>query len=301
MIHKVELPQLGESVTEGEIGKWLVAEGDEIRKYDPIVEVITDKVNIEMPSPVSGVLLRIVASEGETLPMGAVIAEIEAEDEALSDVPPSPADTLGTLTHGVAVGPTGAANVPQMDSASDISVASEAASTRPAPTAPIKAGPSGGTTRLSPAVRKIAERYGVDTSLITGTGMGGRVTRRDIERYVAQMQAGQERVCREDRQVTPSPVRRMIAENMARSTAEIPHAWGMVEVDASGMVDLRRVEKERFEEFERPSADLLGVCCLGGRRGPEVPSLPQRHLDRKGAHPQGANQHWESRLLPLTD
>ena len=244
MIFEVELPQVGESVTEGVIGKWLVAEGQAVRKYDPLVEVITDKVNIEMPSPVSGVVARIVAAEGETLPMGAVIAEIDAEDQPPSP-PPPPADTLGTLVRGVAVGPTGAANVPQRD------VEPDPAGTEVDGPAPASTGRARETTghrvRFSPAVRRLAEQYGVDPSPIQGTGMHGRVTRRDVESHVAQMEAGKETVVDgTDSRVTASPVRRMIAENMARSAGEIPHAWGMVEVDASGMVALRRAEKDRF-------------------------------------------------------
>ena len=78
---RIELPQVGESVTEGVIGKWLRRVGDSVEKYDPLVEVVTDKVNMEMPSPVSGVLTHILAHEGETVPMGAPIAEIEVEGE----------------------------------------------------------------------------------------------------------------------------------------------------------------------------------------------------------------------------
>ncbi|HCH08370.1 MAG TPA: hypothetical protein DEW32_04110, partial [Dehalococcoidia bacterium] len=78
---KIELPQVGESVTEGVIGKWLKQIGDRVEKFDPLVEVVTDKVNMEMPSPVSGTLSSIIAQEGETVPMGGLIAEIEVEGE----------------------------------------------------------------------------------------------------------------------------------------------------------------------------------------------------------------------------
>ena len=82
---KIELPHVGESVTEGIIGRWLKQVGDRVEKYDPLVEVVTDKVNMEMPSPVSGVLTSIVAEEGQTVPMGDVIAEIRMEGEADGD------------------------------------------------------------------------------------------------------------------------------------------------------------------------------------------------------------------------
>ena len=111
----IELPQVGESVVEGIIGKWLKKPGDEIEKYDSLVEVITDKVNMEMPAPCSGVLTRILAQEGDTIPMGAVIAEIDTQDpEALAKTPkPAPVSetiigTMGVLVESnVNLGPTG--------------------------------------------------------------------------------------------------------------------------------------------------------------------------------------------------
>ena len=113
----IELPQVGESVTEGVIGKWLIQVGQSVEKYDPLVEVVTDKVNMEMPSPVSGVLTSILADEGATVPMGAPIAEIEVEGAEPSPVADSPqrstADRTGELLTDVApVGPTGAGGPP---------------------------------------------------------------------------------------------------------------------------------------------------------------------------------------------
>jgi len=87
---KIELPQVGESVTEGVIGKWLKQIGDRVEKFDPLVEVVTDKVNMEMPSPVSGTLSSIIAQEGETVPMGGLIAEIEVEGEEPASAAPAP-------------------------------------------------------------------------------------------------------------------------------------------------------------------------------------------------------------------
>ena len=112
----IELPQVGESVTEGVIGRWLKSPGERVERFDPLVEVVTDKVNMEMPSPVSGTLTSIIAAEGETVPMGAPIAEmdVEGEAEASADqarsegasVQAAPADRIGTLLKDVA--PVGA-------------------------------------------------------------------------------------------------------------------------------------------------------------------------------------------------
>ena len=117
----IELPHVGESVVEGTIGKWLKQPGDDVQRYEPLVEVVTDKVTMDVPSPVAGSLLKILAQEGETIPMGAPIAEMESADEpsttAVSAAPPDirpnpgaprPAGTTGYLLQDVGpVGPTG--------------------------------------------------------------------------------------------------------------------------------------------------------------------------------------------------
>jgi 2-oxoisovalerate dehydrogenase E2 component (dihydrolipoyl transacylase) len=229
MVFLVELPQVGESVTEGVIGKWLVSEGDRVRKYDPLVEVITDKVNMEMPSPVSGVIARILAPEGETLPMGSVIAEIDADEGQVAATPATPADTLGTLIQGVAVGPTGAANIPQQGD-------------QPTPDVPASGKP-GAKGRYSPAVRRLAQERGIDLSKVRGSGIGGRVTRKDVEGHTGQQEASDGPG---DRRVPITTVRRMIADSMVRSASEIPHVWSTVEVDVTGLVALRDEIKEEF-------------------------------------------------------
>jgi len=120
MAFNIELPHVGESVTEAVIGKWLKSPGDQIEKYDPLVEVVTDKVNMDVPSPASGTLTKIIATEGETVAMGAVIAEMETADGEVADTSDYPAaieprqtlkspleSRIGTLVQGANVGPTG--------------------------------------------------------------------------------------------------------------------------------------------------------------------------------------------------
>ena len=98
----IELPHVGESVVEGTIGKWLKKPGDQIERYDPLVEIVTDKVTMEMPSPVSGVLSRIIAEEGQTIPMGAPIAEFETDDSPAPSEPKPPPEPASS-----SVGTTG--------------------------------------------------------------------------------------------------------------------------------------------------------------------------------------------------
>ena len=231
---KVRLPQVGESVTEAYIGPWLKSVGDRVEKYDPVVEVVTDKVTMEMPSPATGVLSAIVVAEGQTVPMGAVIAEIavegeEPEEDAPSAVPGSvpEASLTGTLLKDVApVGPTGSGG-------------------------PLVTSDSG--PRYSPAVRRLAAEHGVDLSSVRGTGIGGRVTRKDVETHVAgrAAEASPPDASNDDEERVPlTPVRRTIADNMVRSASQIPEAWSTVETDVTGLVALREALKSDFRERE---------------------------------------------------
>ena len=239
----IPLPHVGESVVEGTIGTWLKQPGDTVERYEPLVEVITDKVTMEVPSPVSGSLLKVLAQEGETIPMGAPLAEMET-DEALPEnqLQPSPelvvateqASTTGYLVTDVApVGPTGGGPEPAQ-------VSPPAAET-----------PAGGA-RLSPAVRRLVQEHNVDLSRITGSGMGGRITRDDVEKYLASgpVTAAQPTGGEDEEYLPLTPVRRMIADAMVRSVSQIPHAWSTVEVDVSNLVTSRARYRASFEERE---------------------------------------------------
>ena len=225
---RIELPQVGESVTEGVIGRWLKRVGDPVERYDALVEVTTDKVNMEMPAPASGVLTRILVDEGAVVPMGAVIAEMDVEGDAVQASPePSPPareptaiDRTGVLLTDVApVGPTGTGG-------------------------PISSPPAT-PTRYSPAVRRLAEQHDVDLSKVTGTGIQGRVTRADVQAYVdaVPQQAAPSHDGDEER-MPLSPVRRIIADNMVRSSSRIPQAWGVWETDVTGLVRLREAVRD---------------------------------------------------------
>ena len=274
---KIELPQVGESVAEGVIGKWLKQVGDRVEKYEPLVEVVTDKVNMEMPSPVSGILTSIIAHEDQTVPMGAVIAEIEVEGEEAeavvdAEAPPRPAeasasksiDRTGQLLEGVApVGPTGSAG-PVIETQSDSSDRQRVSSTALGTGVPIHA-----TQRHSPAVRRLAEEHAIDLSSVTGSGIGGRVTRKDVQTVIANLHTGQPGQTEQaaqtaaapvaasavgpekaDERVPLTPVRRLIAGNMSKSTTQIPQASTLVEVDVTGLVQLRESVKEDFQRSE---------------------------------------------------
>ena len=245
----IELPQVGESVTEGVIGKWLKSVGDRVERFDPLVEVVTDKVNMEMPSPVTGTLTALLVDEGETIPMGTPIAEVAVDGEPASQDPPSvpsdpPAEAptvnrIGTLLKDVApVGPTG--------SGGPISSDGPARSDH-------------GRRRHTPAVLKLAAERGVDLEMVQGTGIGDRVTLKDVRSFIErteQTAASPEPssesappVADEER-VPLSPVRRMIAANMVKSASEIPQAWTLVEADVTGLVARRQAVRADFQQRE---------------------------------------------------
>ena len=245
----IELPQVGESVTEGVIGKWLKSVGDRVERFDPLVEVVTDKVNMEMPSPVTGTLTALLVDEGETIPMGTPIAEVAVEGESANEAPQiepsatpaesSSVDRIGTLLTDVApVGPTGSGGPISSDG---------------------PARSDNGRRRYTPAVLRLAEERGVDIEKVSGTGMGGRVTLRDVRGFIAKSEqipaAASEPpsepspVSDEDR-VPLSPVRRMIAANMVKSASEIPQAWTLVEADVTGLVARRQAIRDDFKRRE---------------------------------------------------
>ncbi|MET3682414.1 2-oxoisovalerate dehydrogenase E2 component (dihydrolipoyl transacylase) [Alkalibacillus flavidus] len=247
-VEKVEMPQLGESVTEGTISSWLVGVGDQVNKYDPIAEVMTDKVNAEVPSSFTGKITELVASEGDTIEVGGLIAYIDVEG---SDGGSEASSGSGEQAN---------------ESAEEPSQASQDQSMK---------------KRYSPAVLKLAQENDIDLNQVEGSGKGGRITRKDVEAVIASGQVPQASTATSEPQVasqqqpsqpaqstqpsSPSPapsaaqgdvevpvsgVRKAIAQNMVKSTTEIPHAWMTVEVDVTNLVKLRDQKKDEFKQKE---------------------------------------------------
>jgi 2-oxoisovalerate dehydrogenase E2 component (dihydrolipoyl transacylase) len=241
---QIKMPQLGESVTEGTVDKWLKREGDFVKRDEPLVEVVTDKVNAEIPSPFEGKLVKITVTEGETVRVGAVLAQIEVAGGAKADDAPAPAKEAPAARAEVAASP---ARPP-------------AAPTHPVSARAAAPASEGGNdhVRLSPAVRKLAAEHGIDATALRGSGMGGRVTRDDILAAVeggaaaapAPAPADAVRPARTDGSreelMKLSVMRKAIAEHMVRSLATSPHAWTLQEVDVTNLVRYREAEKEGF-------------------------------------------------------
>jgi 2-oxoisovalerate dehydrogenase E2 component (dihydrolipoyl transacylase) len=290
-VAKVTMPQLGESVAEGTIGKWLKKPGDHVAKYEPLLEVITDKVNAEVPSPYEGVLREILVEEGATVPNNAEIAVIEegATAVAATEAPPAAAP---------------AAPAPAAPAAP------AAAPVTPAPAPEAAFGPAGSDeralhelpgsadARMTPAVRRLLREHGLQAAMIVGTGGGGRITREDVTDFVESQRTGKP-VGRQDAvggaapaapapaaapatpaPATPAPsaatanagiafpagadevlvpmtqMRKGIAAQMTRSL-QIPHAYVQMEVDATNLVKLRERLKGEYQGREGISLSFV--------------------------------------------
>jgi 2-oxoisovalerate dehydrogenase E2 component (dihydrolipoyl transacylase) len=254
-VEQIKMPQLGESVTEGTISKWLVSVGDKVNKYDPLAEVMTDKVNAEIPSSFTGVIKELIAGDGDTLSVGEIICTIEVE--GAGETTEAPVDSTAKTASAPNV------EVVELD-------------------APNKG-------RYSPAVLKLSQEHGIDLSLVKGSGAGGRITRKDllhiiesgnipkpvteaatsqrvVEAPSVTQQAAVTQTTAAPKAVTQAPVhvptmpgdieipvtgvRKAIATNMLRSKHEAPHAWTMIEVDVTNLVEYRNSVKDDFKTKE---------------------------------------------------
>ena len=264
-IEEIKIPQMGESVVEGTIGTWLKAVGEAVAKDEPIVEVETDKVAMEVPSPVAGVLTEQVVAEGDTVEIGELIARVDTEGAATAA--PKPADAPA------AAAPTAAA--PAAPSAPAAAPAAAAPATAPEALMP-----------MSPAVRRIVDDYNLDPMSITGTGKDGRLTKGDV---MGAIESGKARTVaapaaaaavatasagpREER-VKMTRLRKTIASRLkdAQNTAAMLTTYN--EVDMSAVMAARAKYKDLFAKKHNIKLGFMSfftkACCLGLK---EIPSV----------------------------
>lgn len=200
MANAFRLPDLGEGLTEGEIARWLVSEGQEIREDDPLVEIQTDKATVDIPSPYEGTVLRILVAEGDVVPVGTQLVLIGDADEAVGD---GSSDKLSQAS---------SASAGADDSASNNLSQGSSAPPR---------------VQATPVVRRVAQELGVDLTAVAGTGPGGRVTEDDVRAKAAEGDQGRREPLR--------GVRRVIAEHMARAHREVPPVTWVEECDFQGV------------------------------------------------------------------
>ena len=245
MSTQVIMPQLGESVVEGTVSKWLKAEGQNVAEFEPLLEINTDKVDTEIPSPAGGVLLKVLVAEGQTVQAGTVLAMIGEAGEAV----PASAPVVAPA-HAAKAAPTMAPS---------------------APVAPPAAAARADLGFISPVVAKIAAEHNVDLTQVQGTGAGGRITKKDVLAHArglpmpeapAWEQPASGELFRPTEEVFgtkppaggPMPgqvvlhdaVRRQIAEHMVRSRRTSPHVTTVMEADLSRVVAHRQAHKEIF-------------------------------------------------------
>lgn len=271
MAVELEMPELAESVIEGEIVKWLVKEGEHVKQDQPLVEVMTDKVTVEVPSPYEGVLLKQIAPEGAVVPIGKPIAIFGKEGEAIDEAHLKPATTTPVT---VASSPGAPAPTtpekpvlpPQQLEPTTTATGASAASTTPAKPArgngqPQKVSSEGETAVLSPfgrplaapAVRKFARDMGVDLYHVRGSGEGGRIRREDVQRVAAQGTSGAREVrpaagvatSQADERVPLRGLRRIIAEHMVHSKHTAAHTLHVDEADVTELVAMRGRAKDQ--------------------------------------------------------
>lgn len=295
MAMTVNMPQLGESVTEGTIARWLKQPGELVAKYDSIAEVVTDKVNAEIPAPAEGSMGEHIAKEGDVVAVGQPICTIETVEQGQANsswhqgdeqAPAAAPVEASSVSAGASPTPVAeaASPPPQADVApAPPVVAAPAPAPAPVPAAaPSNGGSNGGDYHLTPAVRMLVREHDVDLGQVEGSGLGGRVSKKDVLDYVQQRDAGsgrpqpvapapaavpapavavsapppgaqgapQQSPQRQDGDelIPMTPTRRAIAEHMVRSRHTAPHAWLMMEVDMSGVARLRATRRAEFEQ-----------------------------------------------------
>ncbi len=345
MAFELKMPKLGESVTEGTIGKWLKQPGDKVNKYDLLVEVQTDKVNTEIPSPVAGTLKEVKVEEGQTVPIGTLLAIFDTADgEAATQPSSSPQPQASSQPTAAAPKPSQPAGVPPASgrapsergpsvpppSGAQPSAPSAPAPERAAPPPPQSSSPAPQSSatatataeppdlsdvRATPAVRKLASEQGIDIAQIEGTGLGGRVSRKDVEDYIAQRQSSQQQAAARvvpaqpqapsqnvparsapvpslagDQLVPLTQMRRAIANNMVQAWTA-PHAHAVMEVDMTDLMRYRDRVKAEFQEregFDLSPAAFIAKAVVEALR--TVPSANSSWTD------QGLIRHRELNL-----
>ncbi|MGB8798401.1 MAG: dihydrolipoamide acetyltransferase family protein [Candidatus Aquilonibacter sp.] len=287
MATTITMPQLGETVTEGTVAQWLKKVGDPVEKYEAFLEVSTDKVNAEVPSPVTGVITQVLVKEGDTVPVGTAIAVIDEVGSASASAPESaasPPSTTAAMANSVQEDPVPGFNIPQLEPKPQGN-----GHARSENVIPSSYGAPGGLEpeadalaqdalrTASPAVRKLAREHHVDIRRLKGSGQNGRVTADDVltaARMGPAAAVGQAIAVGTNFGAAPPPAatapppaggtstyaqpipgtlvpltqaRRIIAERMVESIHNAPHAWTMTSIDVTGVWKWRAREKDRFE------------------------------------------------------
>lgn len=261
MTTTLTMPEVGETVTEGTIERWLKKPGDHVDKYEPIVEINTDKVDVEIPSPVTGTVTELLVEEGAVVEVGAPLAIIE---EVAGE---TPAETPSLTPKEEAAKPK--AEAPPRE---------RAAAKRGEPA----------SRRATPRVRKLAEELGVDLAQVQGSGPGGRIIEDDVRAFGGRREKPPAGVApagpveQEEETLPLTAIRRTIARRMAASKFSAPHAWLVMEADVTGLVRLRQAQREAFREREGVDLTYLPFVVAAAAQGlRESPALNASWAEEK--------------------
>ncbi len=278
---EVKLPALGESVTEGTVTRWLKSVGDTVEVDEPLLEVSTDKVDTEIPSPIAGVIQQILVSEDDEVPVGGVLAIIGSGAAAPSEPSeaPAPAQPAAAPSPAPAATPATAPPPPPAPAATP-APAPQVPAAAPATLAPIPAATSG-STYVTPVVRKLAASKGVDLSKVQGTGVGGRIRREDVLAAAAAVPAAGGAAAPaataapsgEPTTILPvsplrgttekaSRLRKIIAERMVEALQTQAQLTTVVEVDVTKLYRLRAANKESFKAKHNANLTFLPFYVL---------------------------------------
>lgn len=228
MATPVKMPQLGETVFEGTVARWLKQPGETVERQEPLLDITTDKIDTEVPAPAAGILLKVLAAEGTTVQVGSVIAYIgdQGEENDIQEPPQEAGETL------------------------EIAQSPEEASSHPASSAPTDAAPAPrpeGRAFVSPVVARISAEHNIDLADVQGSGRQGRVTKKDLLAFIDarnRKPSAAHPAAGEDEILQPlSNMRRMIAEHMSRSVRASPHVVTIFEADMTAVVRHRAARK----------------------------------------------------------
>ncbi|MFC3052658.1 2-oxoglutarate dehydrogenase complex dihydrolipoyllysine-residue succinyltransferase [Kordiimonas pumila] len=267
-IEDIVIPQMGESVAEGTVGTWLKAVGEAVAQDEPIVEIETDKVAMEVPSPFAGVLKEQLVAEGDTVEIGALIARVDTEGSA-------------------SAAPKAETPAPEAESAPSPAPQSKTA-TEPAASAPAQTEAPASLMPMSPAVRRIVDDYNLDPSSVTGTGKDGRLTKADV---LAAIESGKARTLSAPANAAAAPVdtgpreervkmtrlRKTLAQRLkdAQNTAAMLTTYN--EVDMTAVMQAREKYKDLFAKKHSIKLGFMSfftkACCLALREVPAVNAM----------------------------
>ena len=307
MAEKIEMPKLSDTMEEGVIAKWNVKEGDKVESGDVIAEVETDKATMEVEVFDAGTVLKVLVGEGDSVPLGGVMAIIGEEGEDISEL----LEEAEAANGGPAkqVSENGKGEVDEIDETEKESAGREEADGEAGGRKAPPAGEQNGRIKASPLARKMAEERGIDLKRVDGSGPEGRIIKRDIEEYKEPAAAPGIAVdieSRESEEVRVSQMRKTIARRLSESKFTSPHFYETIDIDMKPAIDARQQLNEISDVKISFNDIIVKACAHALRRHPAVNSTWQentmlRHGDVNVAVAVAVDEGLMTPVLRYTD